>query len=46
MTRGKDNMRIFHQMRHFSKVLVILRAEVGMLAVYKASCKTSGNLMG
>jgi hypothetical protein len=44
MTRGRGNMRIFHQIGHFSKVLVVWSAGVGVLAICGASCKTGGNL--
>jgi hypothetical protein len=37
-------MRIFCQIWHFSKVLVVCGARVGVLAVCGASCKKSGSL--
>jgi hypothetical protein len=46
MTRGMDNMGIFLQMEHFSKVLVVWEVGVGVLAVCEASCKTGDNLKG
>jgi hypothetical protein len=44
MTRGRGNMEIFHQIEHFSKVLVVWGARVRVLAVCGASCKTGSNL--
>jgi hypothetical protein len=46
MTRSRGNMGIFCQMRHFSNVLVVWGARVGVLAVCGASCKTCGNFRG
>jgi hypothetical protein len=40
------NMRIFRQMRHFLKVMVVWKAEVEVLTIYGVSCKTCGNLGG
>jgi hypothetical protein len=39
-------MRIFRQMKHFSKVLVVWGVEVRVLAVCGVSCKMGGNLGG
>jgi hypothetical protein len=46
MTCGRGNTGIFHQMWHFSKVLVVLGAGVGVgvLAVCETKRKTGGNL--
>jgi hypothetical protein len=39
-------MGIFRQNGTFSNVLVIWGAEIGVLAVCRANCKTGGNLGG
>jgi hypothetical protein len=44
MTCGRGNMGIFRHIGHFSKLLVVRRAGVGMLAVCEAKRKTDGNL--
>jgi len=46
MTRCRGNMGIFRQMWHFSKVLVVAEAGVGVLAVCGARRKTGDNLGG
>jgi hypothetical protein len=46
MTRGRGNTRIFSQMGHFSKILIVWGAGVGVLAVCGAKRITSGNLRG
>jgi hypothetical protein len=48
MTRGRGNMGIFCQMRHFPKVLVVcgVGVGVGVLVVCGPRCKTGGNLGG
>jgi hypothetical protein len=44
MTSGRGNMRIFRQIGHFSKVLVVWGDGVGVLTVCGARRKTGGNL--
>jgi hypothetical protein len=39
-------MEMFRHIGHFSKVLVVWGAGVGVLAVCGASCKMGGNLGG
>jgi len=39
-------MEIFHQIRHFLKVLVVWEARVIVLAICGGSCKTGSNLGG
>jgi hypothetical protein len=46
MTRGRGNMRIFHQIWLFSKVLIVWGAEIEVLVVCGARHKTSSNLEG
>jgi hypothetical protein len=46
MTRGRGYTGIFHQVGHFSKVLVVWGAGVKVLAVCGAKHKTGGNLGG
>jgi hypothetical protein len=46
MTRGRGNTDIFRQKKHFSKVLVVWGAGVGVLLICGARRKTNGNLRG